>query len=260
MITIPYDKIYINLDVIANSGQCFRWEKLNNSSEMESVYKIPILNDYIIIHQKEKELIFECSKEELSKWIEYLDLDFTYVLPYHIVENDSFIQSAIEYGKGMRILNQDLWETLISFILSQNTNIPKIKKCISKLIEVYGKFPSYQDILNEPEKVTYIGAGYRDKYLISAAFRYEDLQNRINFKHLSYFEFISILKNIHGVGDKIANCVALFSNHYFEACPIDVWMQRIINEEYNEIKPKWMISNYAGYLQQLAFYYKRNKL
>lgn len=258
MISIQCNRSNINLDVIANSGQCFRWKQLDSYTLQRLAYKIYILNDEINIYQTENELIFECDENEFLKWYEYLDLNTTYDIPYSDLKDDKFIQSAIKYGKGMRILNQNLWETLVSFILSQNSNIPKIKKCIDNLIEAYGRFPSDVDILNNPEKVTHINAGYRDKYLINAAHRYKDIESTINSKHLSYIEYINVLKNINGVGDKVANCVALFGSHYLEACPIDVWMKRIIDEQYNDTIPNWMSSKYAGYLQQLAFYYRRS--
>lgn len=256
MIVIDCAKSKINLDVIANSGQCFR---LNKFGEAEGAigWRINKVNSFVDVVQRDNSLTFYCFKKDYYNiWSHYLDMDTDY--SDSNIKEDKFLQLAYSYGKGMRILKQDFWETLVSFIISQNNNIPRIKKCILSLIEVYSKFPSAIDIITYPENVRNIGLGYRDAYLIDAAQQYSRLKQEIVNKRVSYDEYVKVLKQIKGVGDKVANCVALFSGHYLEACPVDVWMQRIIDEDYKGIKPDWMFSKKAGYLQQLAFYYKRS--
>ena len=171
--------------------------------------------------------------------------------------NDDFLKAAYEFGSGIRILRQDLWEVIISFIISQNNNIPRIKKSIEKLCnEVGGRFPSCYEILdmNLSDK----GLGYRDKYLEDAAswwmWEGEYAESRLRQTK----EPKRHLLEVKGIGNKVADCICLFGLHHLDAFPVDTHIKKIIDREYDGELPDWAKSKYAGLFQQYMFYYSLN--
>ena len=182
------------------------------------------------------------------------------------------LRKMIFYQKQFNL--EDLWETLITFIISQRKSIPSIKKCIEILCYQYGEKITgnsmYGDVISAyafptPEKLSQVpiadlrecGLGYRDVY-VSEASKWFCINQHLITQYPSYTYSKNILMQISGVGNKVANCVCLFGLHQLEACPIDVHMQQIIDNIYHGIMPEWMVSNKAGVLQQYAFYYKKN--
>ena len=245
-----------NLDLtqIANSGQCFRWVRVNNR-----VWKFPICdiwyrawhdeNNHSKIH-----IVKENGSEVDSELVNhYFDIDTDYhSIIEEIPQDDLYLKNAAEKYSGIRILRQDLWEMIISFIISQKNNIPRIKKSIEKICnEVGGRFPTFREL--EEMDLSDKGLGYRDKYIKAACDFYsnwtwfeEKTPNRTN------------LLEIYGVGNKVADCICLFGLHQLDACPIDTWIKKIINARYNGIQPEWMKGKYAGIFQQYVFAYERS--
>ena len=252
---------HMNLHQIANSGQCFRWQQIN-----ENTYKIPAFSKELTISQDGNTFFLSCDENEWnSLWKNYFDVDTD--TDYNEVENiimesnDDFLKAAYEFGSGIRILRQDLWEVIISFIISQNNNIPRIKKSIEKLCdEVGGRFPSqpdlaYMDLSNK-------GLGYREKYIKKLCITFPNmasffLTNRY-FWNMKYKDAKDLLMKEEGIGKKVADCICLFALHYLEAFPQDVHIKRIIDREYDGELPDWAFGKYAGLFQQYLFYYELN--
>lgn len=250
MFTVEID--HMNLHQIANSGQCFRWKQINDNT-----YKIPAFGKELTISQDGNTFILSCDENEWnSLWKNYFDVDTD--ADYNKVENiimesnDDFLKTAYEFGSGIRILRQDLWETIVSFIISQNNNIPRIKRSIEKLCDEVGdRFPTCHEILDID--LSDKGLGYRDEYLINAAdwWIWKDEYPLVE-------EPKTELMKIKGVGEKVSNCICLFGMHQLDALPVDVRIKRIIDKEYNGKFPEWAESKYAGLFQQYIFYYSLN--
>lgn len=261
MIKNTGDKMYkvridnCDLQQIAKSGQCFRWEKTDDDS-----YNIISLNDSVLVRQDCNDFYFSCDEKEYNdKWKGYLDAETDYSkMISDIEENDSFLVDAALYGSGIRILKQDFWEMMITFIISQNNNIPRITKSLKLLCDKFGVFPDYE-VLRQctSDDLQGLGLGYRDKYLISAA-EYYDKNKEEKLRNMTYDEAMKDLMSVNGIGKKVANCICLFGLHMLQACPIDTWMKKLIDEDYGGIMPAWMNCNVAGVYQQYVFYYKRN--
>jgi N-glycosylase/DNA lyase len=228
---------------IAESGQCFRWSRQEDGS-----WSIPFRDKCLIAEQKGDNLIFECTEEEFdSYWKKYFDMETDYGMMEKtgLSLKDPFLERALHFGSGIRILRQDFWETLISFLISQNNNIPRIRHSIEKLCD-REIFPSPGEILMKD--LTDCRLGYREKYLREASKWMIEYENGNQKSELS---------GIMGVGPKVEACVRLYGLHELNFCPMDTWMKKIVAEDYHEIMPDWMHSKYAGYYQQVCFYYKR---
>ena len=252
-----------NLEQIANSGQCFRWEEVNNKA-----WKFPIDNKwYLAWHPNGDHRKIHIVKEdgtdideEAVNW--YFDIQTDYhAIINSIPENDTYLKTAAEKYYGIRILKQDLWEMIVSFIISQNNNIPRIKKSIERLCDEmphkrFPTFPTPWDILDMD--LSDKGLGYRDKYLEDAAYWYLLRFDNAKTALINSDNPKSDLKEVKGIGNKVADCICLFGLHKLQACPIDTWMKKIINTRYGGVKPNWMKSEYAGVFQQYVFAYERS--
>ncbi|SFB20555.1 N-glycosylase/DNA lyase [Acetitomaculum ruminis DSM 5522] len=268
MVTVKLNDF--NLEQIADSGQCFRMNKISDNE-----YFLIAFGKCLKISALSKdEFAFDCSKKDFDTiWKDYFDLDTDYSLYKNSVDkNDIFLQEAIKYGYGIRILRQELWETTISFIISQRKSIPAIKSAIESLSasfgspiyykdEVFYAFPTPKQLaISSLEELSKHGLGYRDKYI-------HQLSNNVSSgefdldkaKNLNYDDAFKFLTSIYGIGTKIANCIALFSLHKIEAFPIDVWIKRILEDEYNNNFDISRYDGYAGILQQYMFYYARSR-
>ena len=177
----------------------------------------------------------------------------------------------MEYGRGIRILRQDSWEALCSFIISQCNNISRIKGIVERLCEnfgdpisvgdkVYYTFPSAERLATlEPEKLACSRSGYRAEYIICAARAVVGGEIDLEaLKKCDYKQAIKALRSIRGVGEKVANCVVLFGLWHMEAFPIDVWMKRALKENFPPDFEPETLGEYAGLAQQYIFYYARN--
>ena len=268
---------------IFECGQCFRWEKQEDGSY------IGIVNNNVIkVIKEENKIIFKSvGEDDLNKLVTYyFDLERDYeVIKKKLSKIDNNMKKSIEYGKGIRILNQDLWETIISFIISANNNIPRIKGIIDRISKAYGKeiifegksyytFPTANELskasVNDLRK---LGLGFRDVRVYETTKMINE--NKVDLEYLSnekdFNKVRNLLLTLPGVGPKVADCILLFSSlKRWEAFPIDVWVRRVMNELYigNEDETKVKkeqiekiahekFGSLAGIAQQYLFYYKR---
>ena len=265
-------KVTINddfdLDKIIASGQCFRPKKTG-----ERTYEF-VTGDHRVTIKDETDkkdkgvtsLSVSCPKKEWEDvWHPYFDLDTNYrKIRESIPKSDKYLMGAAEYGKGIRILRQDKFEMLISFIISQRKSIPAIRTSIERLVGLYGHdvfFPNPEDMLKATdEELRSCGLGYRLPYVRKAAERVAlhevDLEA---LDELSDEELFTRLKSFAGVGDKVANCIALFAYHRTGRAPVDTWIARVINERYAGINPFPRYGNVAGIMQQYLFYNSQGK-
>ena len=248
-----------DLDQIYASGQCFRWEKLEEG--YDSDYVIPLYDTVLRATDYKQTMIriddraYGCSR---FVWEHYFDLITNYLKieteVYHT--RDKYLIKCYEHSKGIRILRQDLWEVLITFIISQNNNIPRIKKSVKALCNGSYHFPTPEELLEMD--LSDKGLGYRDKYIKDACTHFMN-QNYVELLHNRNHEVVrDALKDIQGVGDKVADCVRLFGLHHLEAFPIDTHIKQVIDREYGGKIPEWVESEYAGVFQQYIFYYETN--
>jgi 8-oxoguanine DNA glycosylase len=262
---------YLDMRKIADSGQVFRFNKTDDGS-----YDLIANNKHLriqkLIDNKDINTYeLDCSEEDYNKiWKDYFDMDTDYsIYTYDLDENDVYLQKACEYSKGIRILRQDKWEMLVSFIISQRKSIPAIKSSIEKMAVNLGEeiddriyaFPKPQEILSADDTVLEsCGLGYRLPYIRAAA--RDVIENGVDLydsDNLSDEELLDKLKEFKGVGVKVANCVLLFGYHRIGAFPIDVWVEKILNNHYDGTFPMERYKGYAGVLQQYMFFYEREK-
>ena len=260
----------IDLDRIIDSGQCFRPRRIGEGTYrfVTGEHCVDITDETLRSKRKyEKgwdgatELSFSCSKKEWDDiWRPYFDLDTNYRrIRKSIPENDAFLRKCADAGVGIRILRQDKFEMLISFIISQRKSIPAIRTSIERLVSLYGHdgfFPKPEDMLGATdEELASCGLGYRVPYIRKAAERVAlgdvDLDE---LDKLSDEELFEELKRFSGIGDKVANCVELFAYHRCGRAPVDTWIARVINEQYKGINPFPKFGDVAGIMQQYMFY------
>lgn len=267
-ITLAVD--YFDLKKIAESGQCFRWKELGPGK-----YLIPSGQTCAIMEQKEPDDDLHLLIEEgtLPLWQDYLNYGERYGSIIREAREatladgspDLFLREAVLEAAGVQILTQDLWETLVSFVISQNNNIPRIKKLVAALCKQFGErrqlaghefytFPTWERLAGQD--LSGLGLGYRDKYVEQLAQNVAD--GRIDLHELTGMETEqarTYLKSIHGVGNKVADCVLLFGLHRVEAFPVDTWIRQVIDEHYGGKFPVEHYDGHAGIIQQFIFYY-----
>lgn len=245
-IFISISKEYCDLQQIYDSGQCFTWDKTE-----EGQFCIRYKNTLYYVSQTEDGLsIISDDEDTEQKMIYYFDLNTNYQEIQKLADDDKYLKTCIEKSKGLRILKQDLWETMLCFLISQNNNIPRIKKSVGKIIDLFEGFPSPEQ-LQTVEQLKECGLGYRDKYLIAAARQFPSVQNQLETG--SYEENRKTLMTFLGIGPKVADCICLFALHHIDAFPIDTHIKKIMASEYPEGLPE-KYKSYAGILQQYMFY------
>ncbi len=251
-------------------GQCFRWEKDENG-----VYYGTVKNDAVkMYYVDEKTIYIESTNPDLVYWSKYLNFSCDYNQAEEFLKKDEKLLLPIEKGKGIRILRQDLWETLISFIISANNYIPRIKKIIESLCRLYGEkiefdnkifygFPTPQKLAAlELSDLAEIKAGFRDKYILDAAKKVASGEvNLSEVEKMGNLDAKKELMKIKGIGTKVADCILLFSLGRHNIFPLDVWTKRIVSDLYNiEEKdiPAFVeekFGMYSGIAQQYLYYY-----
>ena len=273
-----------NLKDIFECGQCFRWNEEENGS-YTGIWKENIVN----IKKEGQDFVFTgiCKNKNLEEEIyHYFDLDRNYEqIKKELSKKDEYMKTSIAYGKGIRILNQDLWETIISFIISANNNIPRIKGIIERLSKTYGNkiewngkeyytFPTPMQLKDVTvEEYRKLGLGFRDirlyettKMILEGKVDLQELKNNPNTT-----EVREKLLTLSGVGAKVADCILLFSDlKRLEVFPIDVWVRRVMNDLYIQNEDETKVSkkqieniaikkfgNLAGLAQQYLFYWRR---
>ena len=268
---------------IFDCGQCFRWNEEDDKS-YTGVFKGNVLN----VKKDNNAIYFKGIVNGNIKDIveDYFDLNRDYTkIKKTLSKVDNNIKKGIEYGEGIRILNQDLVETILSFIISANNNIPRIKKIIERLSESYGTkivwnkknyfaFPSLKQLENvSVEEYRNLGLGFRDKRIYDTVHML--LNNQVDYE--KWYDEKNTLKvreellSLAGVGPKVADCILLFSDlKRFDVFPIDVWVRRVMNELYIKNPDETKVNkkdieriayqkfgNLEGIAQQYLFYWKR---
>lgn len=257
-----------DLQKIIDSGQCFRPFKLNDRT-YRFIYQDSILD---ISPLTDNEYEISCSKDEWENiWSDYFDLDTCYNdILLSVPVNDTYMKRSADTAQGIRILKQDKWEMLISFIISQRKSIPAIRSAVEKICRLYGKcisfrgdniytFPTASEMKNATfEELSACGLGYRTGYILSAIEEANSgVLNLDKLSSLNNDDLDEALKSIKGVGNKVSNCVMLFAYHRVDRVPIDTWILKVINNEYNGSNPFPGYGKYAGIMQQYIFYSAR---
>lgn len=241
------------------SGQCFRWERLEDGLYSGFAGCRPLR-----VRQEEDGItLIGIREEDVSYWEHYFDSETDYNAVIEQFSADETLKKASEANRGLRILRQEPFETLISFIISQNNNIPRIRGIIGRLCEEFGEngcFPTAERLAGLDETaLAPLRAGFRTRYILDAAKRTASGEIDLNSIYgMSYDEGKALLKRIVGVGDKVADCVLLFAYHKTEAFPTDVWIKRIVAEYYKGGLPECM-GQYKGIAQQYLFEYFRER-
>lgn len=267
-----------NVEHIFECGQCFHFEKLGELDYVTVAYgkalRVTQEGDIVTLHNTNMD-------EYNSIWKKYFDMETDYTsIKKWLIEKDSRIKESIDDKHGIRILKQEFNEMLLSFIISQNKQIPHIKQIVWALSERFGtfageiqgkkyyNFPTREAIIKITENdYRELKTGFRAPYLKAAANTIEEGLKCECFETLSYEEAKSKLKEIKGVGDKVANCILLFSLGYRNAFPVDVWVKRVMEDVYfhEDTSPdkimqfaKDNFGEYGGYAQQYLFYHARD--
>lgn len=272
-----------DLEQTLKCGQIFRYEQISSHS-----YMVIAKNKRIRLTQQPESTTLIIHNSNLSEyeevWKHYLDIETDYnQIIGRISKDDPHMQKAIAYGEGIRILNQDPWEMLISFIISQNKAIPHIQECIQNICEAFGElitdkngqtyyaFPTLEQLSKATEQeIRDCKVGFRAPYIMDACQKVMD--NTVILEalaHMNTQEAKETLMKIKGVGEKVAHCVLLFGLNKTNTFPTDVWIKRIMEELYfdhQETKSKEIIEfaekkfgDDAGYAQQYLFYYARER-
>lgn len=248
---------WFSAEKIHESGQCFRWERMPDGS-----FDVPAFGLRLNIKEEQENILrLSCSEDEYRDiWRQYLDMDFDYRAHAEkacsLIGSD-YLTEAARVSEGVRILRQELWETTVSFIISANNNIPRIRKILSALCDG-GAFPSAERLLDMgDERLRQMGTGYRDKYLINAAEFFLQRDVHAELHGLDYQSAKEYLMQIKGVGSKVADCICLFSLGYKDAFPRDVHIKRIEAEHFGGRFPEELSLDGAGVLQQYMFFYER---
>ena len=252
-----------SIEETLDCGQAFRWKKINEDT-YEGFYGSQILkisqnDEYIILHNTTE-------KQFKEIWSNYFDLGTDYVALKEKFSNDETLRKACEFAPGIRLLKQDKWEALCSFIISQNNNIPRIKGIIERLCEMFGEesangfgFPTAEIISQlSVEELQPIRAGFRARYIIDAAKKVAN--GEIDLEKISMLPLDNAraeLMKICGVGIKVADCALLYGMYRLEFFPVDVWIKRVLEQYYPQGLPK-CIDGFEGIAQQYLFHYVRN--
>ncbi len=249
---------WFSAEKIHESGQCFRWVRMPDGS-----FDIPAFGLRLNVKENGLNAVsLSCSESEYNEvWRSYFDMDFDYKSHAEkacsLIGSD-YLAASARISSGIRILRQELWETTVSFIISANNNIPRIRKILSAICGDSGAFPSAADILNMgADKLRECGTGYRDKYLMCAAEFFQEHNVETELKGLNYANIKKYLMQIKGVGSKVADCISLFSLNCKDAFPRDVHIKRIETEHFGGRFPEELSLGGAGILQQYMFYYER---
>ena len=271
-----------NLKNIFECGQCFRWNK-----EADESYTGVFENNVINVKEENNRIVFNgiCNSKITEIVTNYFDLNRDYTkIKSELSKIDAYMLNSIKYGSGIRILNQNLWETIISFIISANNNIPRIKGIIERLSKNYGNeiiwngkkyytFPTPEQLRNvSVEEYRNLGLGFRDIRVYETTQMV--LNKKVDLEKLAVKETENAreeLLKLSGIGPKVADCILLFSTlKRFEVFPIDVWVRRVMNDLYIKNEDEKKVSkkqileiankkygNLAGIAQQYLFYWRR---
>ncbi|MBQ7339659.1 MAG: DNA-3-methyladenine glycosylase 2 family protein [Clostridia bacterium] len=271
---ITTSKNFFSIKDTLECGQIFRF------LEYEKGYKVYSLDKCAYAYEEGDFAVIECKKEDREYFIKFFDLDKDYSKIYEGAVNSGYeiLRTSAELGKGIRILIQKEFETLISFMISQNNNIPRIKSTIEKLCKSLGEkrsflgeyyaFPSVEKLASAPlEFYREVGLGYRAEYVKDVAILIRDGFNLEKLKTLDTCSLKKELLKIRGIGEKVANCILLFGYNRIDSFPVDTWIEKVYRENFfgkekdiNKITKFFLelFKENSGYYQQYLFYYKRS--
>lgn len=272
MVTI--DNQYFSVSQICRSGQCFRLDPAE-----DGFYELIAGSRFLKLKADNggtagKTVLYCSRKEYESFWREYFDMDTSYEEYLSGIDpEDEYLRAAGQYGSGIRILRQDVWEMIITFILSQQNNIPRIKGLIRAISREYGekmetKEGKPYDAFPVPERLAAateeelraLKLGYRSRYICGtarmAASGEVDLEQ---VKKMDYPEARAELMKLPGIGGKVADCICLFALHHLDAFPVDTHIQKVLDSRYGGKFPFEKYRGCAGVMQQYIFYYDLNR-
>ena len=288
---LPYVKICrvsdFDIRKIFDCGQCFRFDAVENSSHEAEFCGVAHGRFISVAQDGDDVYVYNCTEEEYERiFCHYLALDADYgeINRDILSRSDSeALMRAVEHGRGIRILRQEPWEAVCSFIVSQNNNIPRIKKIIENMSRRCGEhidvpeelfkrcakdtgiyaFPTPKALLDiGVDGIFDLRTGFRAKYIYDAADKFYrgDIDEGLLFSAESTDDCIEHLCAIKGVGPKVASCALLFGFERYDAFPVDVWIKKVISKYFSsdgeEFSPK-SLGEYAGIAQQYLFYYER---
>ena len=265
---------HFDLDQIAESGQAFRWTRRGPEN-----YAIPAGNQFCVAYMTTPDrLAVRCPENCAAFWRYYFGLGDAYPEYWGVIDAwaerdgpDAYLTRAARAASGMVILHQPQWETMVSFLASQNNNIPRIKASMAAMCRRHGKHITTMDgeeydtfpepgALDHVDQLTGLGLGYRDKYIAGLA-------RLVTAGHLSlptlqamdYNRAKAVLKSVPGIGEKVANCILLYGMGHLGAFPVDTWIKRVLDREFSSGFPVERYARFAGLVQQLIFYYERRQ-
>ena len=247
---------------IAESGQCFRIQSLPDGSFLAITGQHFVKIDC----QSNGGYVFRCTWEDFRDvWLAYFDLSEDYGVYQRQMADDLFLIEAIQRGGGIRILRQDLWEMVVTFVISQRNNIPRIRSAVECLCQNFGtqlgevagheiySFPTAEQLRGKD--LACASLGYREKYVKELCNYQPDFW--IGLAAQDDNEAKKTLLDLNGVGEKVANCVMLFGLHRMDSYPRDVWINRLIDDIYHGDFDPSKYAGYAGYVQQIQFFHYR---
>ncbi len=259
-----------DLDKIAQSGQCFRTRRFDDGG-----YRFQSGDQVLYIRSAGKnEYDLSCSEAEWQDfWFSYFDLGKNYrKIRQKERGKNAFADEAMKYGRGIRVLKQQPWETLLTFIISQRKNIPAIRGAVEALSAACGhpveseyeslrSFPTPAELAAVSEAdLRNLGLGYRAPYVLDAVQRVsEGSLDLTGLSALTDEDLLAELQTVRGVGKKVANCVALFAYGRYACVPVDVWINRAIEEDCKGCSPFSLYGDNAGIIQQYIFFYERSQ-
>ena len=276
-----------DLSQIWQSGQCFRMRQVEDgqpgagpeAAESGSVapthFEVIARARYLKLEQTGDTCAFFCSEEEFETfWKQYFDLDNDYSLYIETINpRDTYLNGAAAYGSGIRILRQDLWEMIVSFLISQQNNIVRIRRCIQNICEKYGEkmttpdghtyfaFPTPEALAGlEDDDLKPCKLGYRSKYVVRAA--KSVVSGEIDLEaiyEMNYKKAREELLRFFGIGEKVADCICLFALHHLQAFPVDTHISQAMTAHYKRGFPNRRYRGFQGVMQQYIFYYELMK-
>ncbi len=246
-------------------------EDIKSGQEWET-YEIIAGQRYLRASQKDRECRFFCGQEEFEYfWKVYFDLENDYkVYIDQINPRDTYLLTAADLGWGIRILHQDLWEMMVSFLISQQNNIVRIRRCISNICEKYGErhvtpegrnyygFPKPEALAAlDEDALMECNLGYRSKYVVRTARSVASGETDLDrIREMPYIKAKEDLLKLFGVGQKVADCICLFSLHHLEAFPVDTHINQALEAHYKRGFPNRRYKGFQGVIQQYIFYYE----
>lgn len=256
-----------DLAQICDSGQCFRI-----SMTEDGLYRVCADNRCLTVSQSGNQFEFYCSLEDFQDfWEKYFDLEKDYRSYIEKINpRDAYLVNAAQFGSGIRILRQDLWEMLVSFLISQQNHIGRIRRCIENLCRTYGEkkidsigrdyytFPKAEDLAHlEEDELKSCNLGYRSKYVVRSARSVVSGEISLErIREMPYGKARKELVKFYGVGEKVADCICLFALHQLDAFPIDTHIRQALDSHYRRGFPNRRYRGFRGVMQQYIFYYE----